>query len=272
VALAVAGQLGAYWWRSFREDSKPVQVGTADCLGLGFNATGEYFIAGLDYPRGIHVVGPVDKPVHLFPVTCRFPETVTVCSNTGSILVDNMRSELTCWQHRPGQELTQQWTLHPGSTTYGSRAAFGPDGSWFVRVTLRHFTFRSSSTGEFIREFRIPDLVYCGPVISPDGEWLAFGSRDSILAMRSDGQSRPIYLPNLTSHHFTDVAFHPSGKYLAATSNDKTVKLHDTTTWEISRTYVWEIGRMRCIAFSPDGMLAAAGSDTGKVVVWDVDT
>jgi WD40 repeat protein len=29
--------------------------------------------------------------------------------------------------------------------------------------------------------------------------------------------------------------------------------------------------RLRSVAFSPDGVLAAAGSDTGKVVVWDVD-
>jgi WD40 repeat protein len=39
----------------------------------------------------------------------------------------------------------------------------------------------------------------------------------------------------------------------------------------VARTFTWDIGRMRSIAFSPDGALAAAGGDTGKVVVWDVD-
>ncbi|MBX9581170.1 MAG: WD40 domain-containing protein [Gemmataceae bacterium] len=29
--------------------------------------------------------------------------------------------------------------------------------------------------------------------------------------------------------------------------------------------------RLRSVAFSPDGTLCAAGSDTGKVVVWDFD-
>jgi WD40 repeat protein len=78
-------------------------------------------------------------------------------------------------------------------------------------------------------------------------------------------------LKNDNRKHFTGIAFHPSGRYLAATSNDATVKLYDTTTWDVARTFTWDIGRMRSIAFSPDGTLAAAGSDSGKVVVWDVD-
>src|SRR5205823_1500020 len=81
----------------------------------------------------------------------------------------------------------------------------------------------------------------------------------------------PRELKNDNRKHFTGIAFHPSGRYLAATSNDETVKLYDTTTWDVARTFTWDIGKMRSVCFSPDGTLAAAGSDKGKVVVWDVD-
>ena len=87
----------------------------------------------------------------------------------------------------------------------------------------------------------------------------------------SDLAAAPLTIKNPNRKHFTGIAFHPSGRFLAATSNDATVKLYDTTTWYVERSFTWDIGRMRSIAFSPDGMLAAAGSDTGKVVVWDVD-
>ena len=54
-------------------------------------------------------------------------------------------------------------------------------------------------------------------------------------------------------------------------SNDATVKFYDTETWQMTQAFDWGIGRLRSVAFSPDGMLAAAGGDKGKVVVWDVD-
>jgi WD40 repeat protein len=76
---------------------------------------------------------------------------------------------------------------------------------------------------------------------------------------------------NDSRRNFTGIAFHPSGRYLAATSNDETVKLYDTDTWDVAHTFTWKVGRMRSIAFSPDGALAAAGSDKGQVIVWDVD-
>jgi WD40 repeat protein len=49
------------------------------------------------------------------------------------------------------------------------------------------------------------------------------------------------------------------------------VKASSTATWRVLRSFDWDIGKLRSVAFSPDGMLAAAGGDKGKVVVWDVD-
>jgi WD40 repeat protein len=71
--------------------------------------------------------------------------------------------------------------------------------------------------------------------------------------------------------NLTGLAYHPSGKRLAAACNDETVRVFDTTTWEEVSKFIWKSGRLRSVTYSADGTLAAAGSDTGKVIVWDVD-
>ena len=58
---------------------------------------------------------------------------------------------------------------------------------------------------------------------------------------------------------------------LLVSQDKETVKLLDTATGTEARTFTWELGRMRSVCFSTDGTLAAAGSDKGQVVVWDVD-
>jgi WD40 repeat protein len=113
--------------------------------------------------------------------------------------------------------------------------------------------------------------VNCTPAVSVDGSRIAYGSQHFVYCHWTDDPDRWVVDENDSTHQFTGLAFHPSGRYLAATNNDETVKLYDTQSWELAKTYTWDIGRMRSIAFSPDGTLAAAGSDTGKVVVWDVD-
>ena len=108
--------------------------------------------------------------------------------------------------------------------------------------------------------------------LAASNEVLVVASAMSLLVWpNAEITSDPLRIPSNTRKHFTALAFHPSGRYLAATSNDTTVKLYDTATWEVAKTFAWNVGRLRSVAFSPDGMLAAVGSDTGKIVVWDVD-
>lgn len=108
--------------------------------------------------------------------------------------------------------------------------------------------------------------------VSPDGRYLAALFGKAILVWSSvDFQKVPKKILSDSKLAFTGIAFHPSGRYFAASSNDTTANLYDTETWQNITTYTWDIGRLRSIAFSPDGSLAAVGSDTGKIVVWDVD-
>lgn len=145
--------------------------------------------------------------------------------------------------------------------------------SWWDQDLLRgvfRYVTRSILTGNILAAVEGTEIERS--VASSDGQLVAGLMNARVVVLSSLDFSKPVtVLRNDGRKHFTGIAFHPSGRYLAATSNDATVKLYDTATWELARTFTWDIGRMRSIAFSPDGTLAAAGSDTGKVVVWDVD-
>lgn len=132
--------------------------------------------------------------------------------------------------------------------------------------------FFSLKQGRRVGELATGDLELKQAVASADGRYLAAATIRTITIWQTRSlKVAPVVITNPTRFAFTSLAFHPSGRYLAATSNDATVKLYDTSNWSLATTYTWDIGRMRSVAFSPDGLLAAAGSDTGKVVVWDVD-
>jgi WD40 repeat protein len=67
------------------------------------------------------------------------------------------------------------------------------------------------------------------------------------------------------------LAFTADGRYLATVSNDETVRVWGARGWREQTTFTWRIGRLLTLALAADGLRAAAGSDAGKVVVWDLD-
>lgn len=175
------------------------------------------------------------------------------------------------WDEQLWQQFDPAWVprsvtfLASGQTIVTADTAFRRDGASRLAV-------RDAVTGRVLREVSCPAKELKELVAAENGRWLLLLAGRTIWVWSVDDWSAtPKKILNDARPHFTGVAFHPSGQHLAATSNDTTVKLYDTATWQVAKTFTWNVGRLRSIAFSPDGMLAAVGSDTGKIVVWDVD-
>ena len=105
---------------------------------------------------------------------------------------------------------------------------------------------------------------------SPDGSVVAgtAGPRLRVWDVHSD---RELALHKRGPKHFQGLSFSHDGRFLATVSNDSTVRLWDAGTWQEHATITWDIGALLNITFAPDGLRAAAGSDRGKVVIWDVE-
>ena len=66
------------------------------------------------------------------------------------------------------------------------------------------------------------------------------------------------------------MAFSPDGRTIATSNNDGLVRFWDGRTGELLKAYDWKIDKALCVAFAPDGLRAAAGGSTGKIVICDV--
>jgi len=161
---------------------------------------------------------------------------------------------------------------------------FFPDGKQFATVERQYRP--GSATGDFVTRVRAraardgrvtqeaeSDGPQATPVrVSPDGQWVACSSAKFLIVHHGVEMTRSVKVSNPGKKPITGLAFHPSGRYLAATSSDATVRLHDReANWAVTRAFDWGIGGLKSVAFHPEGMLGAAGGEKGQVVLWDVD-
>ncbi len=157
---------------------------------------------------------------------------------------------------------------------------YAADGGRFLCATYNSYrrfdvgqlSVFDSASGQ--RLYRWSGQVVFGdrPIALSPSHHLVCVDREQLHFIDLSGENAlPVTRTNTSRKHFTAAAFSPDGKLLATTSNDTTVTMWDTATWQPIRQYGWEIGKLRAVAFAPDGLTCAAGSDTGKVVLFDVD-
>jgi WD40 repeat protein len=151
----------------------------------------------------------------------------------------------------------------------GTRAACSPDGRHVANLTTAGLALHDAVTGAVKAEAGVVSLSRT-LAFAPDGRRLYHADGPHLIA-RYVGTLSEAARGKHGAKHPQDLAVTPDGRHVLTVSNDKTVVVWDAATCQPVRTYDWKIGKLHAVAVSPDGTLAAAGGDTGKIVVWDVD-
>jgi hypothetical protein len=145
-------------------------------------------------------------------------------------------------------------------------------GERFVTIGARTLVIRDTATGEVRSTVPYPSHYSGSPVTSRDGRRFAVMGYGQLYLWDTAAWGKPKRVECNSSRRFVSLAFHPTRPILAGVQWGQTlVKFLDADTGKPVSKFQWKLGDLRCVAFSADGTLAAAGSASGKIVVWDVD-
>jgi WD40 repeat protein/serine/threonine protein kinase len=168
-----------------------------------------------------------------------------------------------------------------GHTAEVVSVAFTPDGRRLASGGLdKTVKVWDPMTGRKILSLEGPTGWVLCVAFSPDGKRLAAGSMDETVTVwdlspdppPTRGGERGGVQEPLTWHGHSggvmSVAFSPDGKRLASASQDRTIKLWEATSGQLTRTLQGHSRHVNCVVFSPDGnRLASASADGARI--WD---
>jgi WD40 repeat protein len=169
---------------------------------------------------------------------------------------------IVVWDWPIGEENTGSMVFHPGRTE-------GQPELW--TLTLGAWQMRNANTGEMLHLRRGSNTRSRTLLLSPNRDFIIGYHQDCLIVWLMTHLKNPARFQKENRRQFTGVAFHPSGDFLATASNDRAIRLWDVEGWKTIRTFEWKAGRMRSIAFAPDGLIAAAGGESGEFVLFDFD-
>lgn len=185
------------------------------------------------------------------------------------------------WRLSDESEWIRTWTVSTADLAV-ERLTLSADGLQFAMIARdglgdrwmenpRRVEVRDGTTGRVLSVGNYPYNYAPELRFSPDARQLVGVNDMTLFVWDAANPGDPRLVRNDNRKDFTAAAFHPSGRYLFATSNDETVHVFDTASWERVTRFTWQIGKLKAIAVCPHGTLAAAGSDRGDIVIWDVD-
>jgi WD40 repeat protein len=251
-----------------------------DFWSLVFTPSGTHLLIGSDRLKVLTLatgeVGPVPG------LELNYPEVAL--SADGRLLVActrmNQAGAVGAWAVGAEPEFVRVWANGPHEFIWFHSPSVSPDGTRVaVGVNAGYdraravIDVRRAADGDILHEIALDP--------TDPTEQLAFTADGSKLLARFLGRTVRAFdaqtgepageLVHKGRPFVTGLAVHPGGRAIATTRTDGTVWFWDPATLRQLRSFDWKLGKLVSVAFSPDGSLAAAGTERGQVVVWDVD-
>jgi WD40 repeat protein len=183
-------------------------------------------------------------------------------------------SHYRLWATEDWHEVISPDPAQPGSMQGAIfNLAFAPGGGILAVIGAAGLSLYRVEDGRLLVRYQLR-LGTEPPVslaFSPDGRYLAYGTGRTLRILELPARQVVAELRQ-AKKYFQAAAFSPDGRILATVSNEETVKYWSPATWQETQAYAWKAGKLKCLAFAPDGMRAAAGGDKGKIIVWDIES
>jgi WD40 repeat protein len=279
--LAVWGVADGQLVSKPKDQAKELPAATATPLVIAFLPDGQLAVVPAD--GTLVIADPSDPKRTLLRLPGGGPATTAAFAPSGrAVLLSGPELRLTtldgglAWSASPGHGQPQR---------YGG-VAISPEGNRVV-AALNRWAIDAKTGPDHAHELRRLDpstgrklaVLAGGPrcvdhlVWSPRGDRLAglAGHRLWLWNVETGEPTGPLSAGG--TGLFSRPAFDPTGRRLLAggVNVDGGVYVWDAETGSELRGYSWPIGRVFAVAISPDGRLAAAGGESGQIVLWPVD-
>ncbi|KAM0417445.1 hypothetical protein ACHAPT_012594, partial [Fusarium lateritium] len=155
-------------------------------------------------------------------------------------------------------------------TLMGKLDDFEEDYNWGTLATQRPYLPASSEAIQTLKELRGHTNSVTRVMFSPDGRWLASGSKDGTIKLWLESRER--WTLEGHSGEINNLVFSPDCHLLASTSTDRTVRLWNCATGTASYRLQGHSGNILLVPFSPNGQLLGSCSADNTVRLWDPAT